>query len=467
MFDERFDKILKKNLEMVRPAYEPKAWDRFSKRLPESGFLSFVKTYGAWALCGIMMAGWGTTLYTLRENQLILKDLGTTARISTSDEHKPGSQTLLSASHKTDTVYIVKRTIVEHRHYTHDPVSKERVANSSKTTNNEAVKPITEIGIVAGDLLATGLNKANPGETEPVSPIAKQNVKPGGEPTDVIKHYAQAFAIDSSSLGNPSHNFARMDSVNSIFNKETVIAMIDSAWAHQSGRQNNRVTRADSLSNRHPYALEREFPVKPERTPFRLSSLQPRIGIESMISASSKGFGPSIEIFPTENFGVSVGVQASTLRAENHKALRDYNSATGKLFLVEYRSYLPSRFDRISDISIQTSVISLPLNLKYYLPLKNNLSLIVQSGTSLDISAYQQVNFESYLNQSKRRNTFEIDVKPHFFNDLMFGAGVQYRRSRILAQLSPYYVYDFRSIENTESGSNFGVKASVWLNLFK
>jgi len=460
MFNERFDKILKRNLESVKPNYQPQAWDRFSKRLPAAGFWPFVQQYGGWVLCGMMMAGWLTTLYTLRENQEMIRQIsagqnqnvlpmGATAPSLSSNGPKTPYTT-----EKTDTVYIVRKTIVEHRHYTHAGITERTwlpLNHTSKLFSNANQ-------VEASDKIA---NTANQNNILPAFHNDKKNI--GNEPKEVLMQYAMAISLDSSQMVNS----VRTDSIGRILDKETVIAMIDSAWAKQTAKQKLRVVYVDSVSERHPYALERQAPIEPKRPPFRLSSLQPRFGIESVLSQYSHGFGPSVEIFPTENLGVSFGLQASTLRAENHKALRDYNSATGKLFLVQYRSYLPLRFDRISDISIKTSVISLPVNLKYYIPLKNDLSLFVQSGTSLDISAYQQVNFESYLNQSKRRNTFEMDAKPHFFHDFMFGAGVQYQRSRILAQVSPYYVYDFRSIENTPAGSNFGLKASLWVNLYK
>ncbi len=81
--------------------------------------------------------------------------------------------------------------------------------------------------------------------------------------------------------------------------------------------------------------------------------------------------------------------------------------------------------------------------------------------------ADQQVRYESYYRGEEQSHAFETDAQPRFFHNFIFGAGVQYRRPRISAQLSPYYLYDFRSLINTSAGSNVGVKASIWLDLFK
>ena len=472
MFNERFDKKLKQNLESVKPEYHPQAWDRFSKRLPAAGLWPFIQLYGGWLLCGMMMAGWLTTLYTLRENQDIIRQISSdhNRNVMTNGGTKESlTETILKApsmAKKTDTVYIVKKTIVEHRYYTKekDGDQQNSISGNETTTSNRAItnrELAFDNSVLASDKFGSKMKQVNISSKFPSDnkPIAR-------EPKKYFIQNRLATSIDSSTIENSSIS-AKTDSVGKELDIETVIAMIDSAWSKQSAKQKLRVTYTDSLSERHPYALEQKMPSEPKRAPFRLSSLHPRFGIESITSQYSQGFGPTIEVFPSENLGVSFGLQASTLRAENHKALRDYNSATGKLFLVQYQSYLPMSFDRISDISIQTSVVSIPVNLKYYIPLNNALSVFVQSGTSLDLSAYQQVNFESYLKQSKRRNTFETDAKSAFFHDFMFGAGVQYRRSRILAQVAPYYVYDFRSIVNTAAGSNLGLKASLWVNLYK
>lgn len=454
MSSERFDKILKKNLESVRPAYQPHTWDRFSKRLPAVGFLPWFQQYGGWALAGLMMAGWLTTLYTLRSNQELIKDLTASqkkevARVQPEDRLNNGpaknSSGGLSAA-KKDTVYVVKRTIVEHRHF----YSDNRVAATGNSHLPDHLEKLQKTSTAPTTAQPHPVNEA-PAEKNSFIPITQDQV--------VSKNSDTSIAVTE----NTSALTVIADTGRTEVRSDETIAILDSNRAVQTYNYKFLAALVDSISSKQAYLP----PAKPKRPPFRLSSLQPRLGLESLLSLHTYGIGPVVELFPTENLGLSIGIQASTLEAENHKALRDYNSATGKFFLIQYRDYLPHRFDKIEDISIRTTVISLPISLKYYIPLKRDLSLFVQSGTSLDLSAYQEVDFESYLNKNKRRNTFETDAKPNFFHNFMFGAGVQYTRSRIMAQLSPYVVYDFRNIENTPAGSNLGLRASLWVNLFK
>ncbi|GLU53460.1 hypothetical protein [Dyadobacter frigoris] len=461
MSSERFDKLIKKNLESVRPEYQPPAWDRFSKKLPAVGFFPWVQQYGGWALAAMMLAGWFTTLYTLRENQELIRQLSNQPGRNMAYENNAGRGSVqtdqVTKTNKsvalTDTVYIVKKTIIEHRHfYDSPPDGRNRFAENGKDPDR---KISTNTPVFTSD----SNSEINDIHEEKETLLTK---------TSEAENHREADKNTFLEKGSIAHNTesgtnTEADTTEKVTDEDRFNMLLDSNRVIQAYNYKVLAALVDSLSAKKTAAPV----IKPKRPPFKLSSLQPRLGMESLLSLHSYGIGPVVEFFPAENLGISLGIQASTLEAENHKALRDYNSATGKFFLVQYRSYLPSKFDRIEDISIKTSVVSLPISLKYYIPLKKNISIFVQSGTSLDLSAYQQVDFESYLNNSKRRNTFETDAKPNFFHNLMFGAGVQYKKSRILAQLSPFYVYDFRNIVNTPSGSNLGLRASLWLNLFK
>jgi hypothetical protein len=449
MSDQRFDKILRNNLESVRPPYQPAAWDRFSKRLPERGMWPWLKQFGGWALCGMMLAGWGTTLFTLKENQALIRQL--TGQMSSLSQTNPSAVTTPSpeissrqAVYKTDTVYLVRKTIVEHQY-----------VNAPKGNSPEHVN----MGSPYFEEIKSG--KAN-GHAVQASSSWSNDTKNGAgnmqpKTSYGLPDYQSAQAVHDGMVSDTVKSAASTTSV-----LPTDSIAIQNAFQYKSIK-----SLLDSISERRSSHPQEPVVTPITRTPFHLSALQPRFGIESHVALHSYGFGASVELFPTENLGISVGIRASKLEAENHKALRDYNSATGKLFVVQYSSYLPSRFDRIEDISIKTTVVGLPLNLKYYIPVKNNLSLFIHSGTTLDLSAYQQVNFESYLNRSKRRNTFETGASAHFFHNFMFGAGVQYQSGRISAQISPNYIYDFRNIENTPSGGNLGLKGALWINLFQ
>ncbi|MEZ0612411.1 hypothetical protein ACAW74_28135 [Fibrella sp. WM1] len=481
MSNERFDRLMKQNLESVRPGYQPSAWSRFRKRLP-LGFWASLLPYGGWVLSALMLTGWMTTLYTLNTNQLVIKQLTKTLPVRTESVNLTPAPSAPAApavsTHRVDTVYVVQRTVVEHRYI------REREANVQISGNQES-NQVRSSNDPANRRQSRSEREADSARSGGILEESKPLAAPHPTTSDTDKRDQPSWSNTSGSRPDKpgsgdviSSNQARqilpsptkgsiVDSANRVITEATAAIPVDS---NQTLNGRSTLTKVDSVTQKPakpeviPSASE---PAKESRPPFRLSSLQPRIGIETGATLDGVGVGPAIEFFPTENLGLSVGVQASQLQLEEHKELRDFNAATGAEFIEKYRAFLPAQYDQIKDISVRTSLVSLPVNLKYYVPLRRNWSLLFQTGTSFDIAAYQQVRYESYYQGNEQYHSFEVDAQPRFFHNFMFGAGVQYRRPRISAQLSPYYLYDFRSIVNTPAGSKVGIKASVWLDLFK
>ena len=115
MSEERFDKLMRQNLKSVRPAYEPRAWERFEKRLPATGFLPWLSHYGGWLLSGLILTGWITTLYTLHEDRQVMRQLS--RQLANLAQPTTGAAVV---NKLIDTVYMVKQAVVIHRHV-YDP----------------------------------------------------------------------------------------------------------------------------------------------------------------------------------------------------------------------------------------------------------------------------------------------------------------------------------------------------------
>lgn len=489
MSNERFDKLMKKNLESVRPGYQPATWDRFRKRLPVVGFWPWMLQYGGWLLSGLMLAGWLVTLYTLRENQQVIRQLSTRATPVQPRPVAPAApRPALTSSHRVDTVYIVQRTVVEHRHV-YEPAAggpelsdntrprygpKLAAGNPVAAESSRIPSSVDKYGTVAQPTIASRPTEQTSQPAQTINPAAAPTTtRPAGKGIQM----PNPSPVNSNPVpGNPAHGTDPVptlptpaDSVNRTIAAATATMPVDSIRAEPKRAYSIKTDSAAQKPLATPVAapMPAAQPAEQRRPPFRLSSLQPRIGVETVGTLNGAGVGPALELFPTENFGISVGVQASQSQLEEHKGLRDFNAITGTEFVEQYRANLPAQYDRIEDISVRTSLVSLPVTLKYYVPLRRSWSLMFQAGTSFDVAAYQQVRYESYFQGEEQSHAFEINAQPRFFHNFTFGAGVQYRRPRISAQLSPYYLYDFRSLINTPAGSNVGVKASVWLDLFK
>ncbi|KAA9356402.1 hypothetical protein [Larkinella humicola] len=460
MSNERFDKLMKKNLEAVKPGYQPRAWDRFRKRLPLSGFWPWLLQYGGWVLSALMLTGWLTTLYTLQENRRLLETVHKTLQSTTQTEVRQP----VAPVQRVDTVYIVKRTVVEHRHSYRslaDATDRSGLVRSTevlKGSGNET----EPFGSKPAKRTTEAESRRQPGfGARLVSPAPPMNANRSGKTPNRVWSAGSRTPVTDDSLQTLAQTDPASGEKREDVGQALVPIPVDSQikTPPDSAAQNGAVA---------PASLRAQVPkIEPKRPPFRLSSLRPRGGIETLLTRNSVGIGPVIEVFPMENLGISVGLLATRQNSEKHRGLKDFNSATGQEFIEQYRPYLPAQYDRIEEISIHTSGISLPITLKYYVPLDPKWSLSFQTGTSLDLAAYQQIKYESYFRGDEQHHAFSLKAEHRVFHNFLFGGGVQFHQSRLSAQLIPFYLYDFRSLADAPGGSNIGLKASVWIDLFK
>ena len=410
MSNERFDKQIRQKLQTPQPPPDSSRWNRFRGRLPVPSTAGWWTQYGGWVGGGLSAVGLVVALILLyqlhqRISQLEQENrsLQTTRPPATASVQP--SVPIPATPSRTDTVYIVRKTIVEHRYLVSPNTDRFGVGENELTRR-------TPLGNVPPYRVASQVVPNDSARTRnTVNPLPESSPLPLTE-TPVMS------SIEEKKVEVPAQPEA-----------------------------------------------QKVAPV-PSRPPFRLSSLRPRLGVESTVANHGMwSVGLSAEFFLKDNLSFSTGVQIAQQRAKNHQKLRGYNSDTGKNFEEIYRSHLPARYDQIDDIRIQTSAVRVPVNLNYYAPLRRNWLLAFSVGTVLDMSVYQTVQFESIYVGSEQFNSFEVNARNKVFHNLTFGTGLQYQRRRLSAQVTPFLLYDFRSTDYSATGGKLGLKGSVWLNL--
>lgn len=469
MSDEQFDKRLKNHLDTYRPSLPPNAWDQFRRRLPVPWPIRWLTQYGGWALGGLAtmgLLGLLSVWYNQKQELNQLHELISTLTISQSHP----KNALADPPLKRDTVYIVKRIIIErlsqpYRSLT-EPASTLRPDNTLPDPESVGISPtMTQGAVNTAEKLSRTSVAANPADkpvtvptTKPASPrpSAPVSIKSPTTQPQITTPPIVAATVEAIQPSAAIDNMAQLAVTAPV--AMPVHALADSLAASQPKRV---------ASEPAPPILPTQQPERstPQSQSVKLQPLRPRIGLTTMVStAGSIGVGPSAEIFLHTNLSVSAGLLASRNELENHDRTQDYNQVTGQEFIEKYSAYLPRQYDRIEDIRILTSMIQLPFNLKYYTPLSKKWSVLFSVGTNLDLSVYQNVNFESYYQGYERHNSFESHAKSSPFHDFMFGTGIQYQHGRVIGQLSPFWQSNFRSTDYSNQRNSFGINLSLWLD---
>ncbi len=457
MSDERFDKFLKKNLESVRPAYNAGAWARFQKKLPVSPLGAWWLTYGGWVVSSVLLSGWLVTFYLYRKQNETIKTVQ--HQINTLiEDNALRSKKLQKTTHiqaietgrRVDTVYIIRKTIIEHRNKAYalaEPAASPAVPDSgpADTQHPQAVPDTAAGNLVPPNDLAAGTTPKAPSQ----KPVSADKQVTGNKP-------ASGSPAPADSLAAPQP--ANADLAQTATTDSTAVA--------------TATQRPDSPENKPatvlPVATIKNQPndTKPNKPQLSVRQLAPRIGIQTLGNMTGFGAGFVFDFQVADKINLSLGLQAQHMHTEKHNELEDYNSATGQEFTEIYKNYIPAKYDHISEISISETFLTLPVSLNYYIPLKKRWSAYVNTGTQLNLSGFQEVLYETFSGGRESHRSFEFRTSPDLFTNFIFGGGFQWQRKNIAVQAGPYFKYVFRRDLTSTIKSSAGVNASVFLNLF-
>lgn len=459
-------------------------WDRIRGRLPVPWYASWFGQFGGWAVGGLATASLLVTLYVWYTQQQELTQLheqiATLSRIQTPVSSAPPSRPLP----KQDTVYIVKRVVVVHRYVprtTMEPTETELTQAVQLTRPDYSVADSTQTEAVpqaasVSRLPANG-NVSTPGQNTSIAHTAplsgsKQRALPAKRRKAVTK---------AMGLLAPENQSVPVDVARSSTTRTPSTVLTDTT---QAGAQ--RASSTDSIAQAtppnptriakvevqqptepkpaNPPSAEPKAPKTASKPAFSLASLHPRLGLATQLTtAPISGFGPMAELFFSKNFSLSTGLLISKQGGDHD----DYTQPNGQDFVDTYKAYLPAQYDRIEDVSIQTSLLQIPFQLTYYIPLPKSWSAFVSTGTQLDLASYQSVRYECFTQNTEHHYAFETKAANTVFHMVQVGVGMQYQYKRFIGKLSPVWQYNFRNTSYADQKNNLGIQFSLLMDLTK
>ncbi|MDP5120712.1 MAG: hypothetical protein NWQ46_03900 [Spirosomaceae bacterium] len=435
MSDERFDKNIKQKLESVRPAFEESAWKKFRTAMPLPWYTTLFQDWGGWIFGGIASAAFLTTLYfnylQQKTNELLNEEIST---IKSVQNLQVKIDTVLIEKYLIDTVYVVKtvRQIVE-------VPARQDLANSRFIVGNTA-------------------------ENEPF-----------GVSRSVEKHPVSSESLVGVGSSNSSENSITKNQksdassdVNTAKIPDKSIAESGESVREEPVSEKEKITTTDKPSVADLTIPETKT-AEVAKKKFKFPYVRTRVGLAGdYLGLKVPSVGPTAEFFfGYSNLSLSTGLLFSSPQENSFAATRDFNRFTGKQFEELYKDMVrpqqPQR--KIEDITIQTSFIKVPIAFNYYINTRSNFDFMFTAGTRLDVSVFQDIQFQSSLLSEQTNERFESRPKPKVFSGLFYGMGLQYQKGRFVGQFTPYFDFRFRQSEYLAIPRNFGIKASVKYDL--
>lgn len=208
-----------------------------------------------------------------------------------------------------------------------------------------------------------------------------------------------------------------------------------------------------------------EPPRSPKKT-FRWPEINTRLGLNVGYGfKNSMDVGPAFEVFMGKSLSFSTGVSIVSHPESEYFNPKDFNTKTRQDFGELYQPHLPPKSEKIEDIHIKASMLTIPLNLNYYLPLNKQWDVKFLLGTNIDLRLYQNVKFESHIDGDEYYSSFDTEQKKGFWHSITFGTGLQYHSKRYAFQLTPAYIYHYRETDFLSPKRNFTLTGSVLIDL--
>ena len=411
MTEDLFEKKIKAKFDLIDKPVSASLWKKIDRQIEKPWWVLFWSRY-AWPLYATLATG--ILAYTFYQNSMISKDLtnlnNKLSKVST-------EKTLVNTVYHKDTVYLEKTIYVKNSNQEIKSKSQEKALekyiNSLKNefqeytqfVENKYIKPSLE-----------NLNKSN-----------KENLQ------EIVQ------AVESSN--------------------QKVIQTIE-----ESPKIAEKLP--DSLLIPERKKVEPEV-VLEKKKKFTIPNYESRFGLASDISFDkSFGIGPTFEWFMGKTLSFSFGTIFKNYPEQEYFSTKLFNLATGKDFLKLYGSEFEIP-ELIEDIKIKTTILELPMHLNYYHPIKQNWDLKFSYGTHLDLKTYQTLDVEVHAIGEESYTKIQNKTKNASLHNMVFGAGLQYRKNRYIFQLTPTYTYNYREVEYQKAGGAFGLKGNLFIKLNK
>ncbi len=493
-----FDKKIKEKLEGIRPEYSDSAWKNFSRLMPTPWYVSLFRDFGSLIYGGvatIALVGTGVLYFNQKtENERLFEE------ISTLKNQAPTAitDTVLVNSVVHDTVYqtIEKiRTVYVNSNQPGNAKPDAMAANSTQEGNsgkdldNKEVR--NSLTYKAEPTTTTKLNNnvtksaevlesdfSQKGEKNKKETLAAANLN---TPTNVNKvsqiadteknlptDKTEVFSANDQNNEEVKSSGININEGKTIEKSESVNAKTANTFeSTKAAESTDKMADTETSSNASDIILDEpseELRNLPEKKKIKLPKINTRVGLSTdYLGMKLLATGPTVELFLGKKFSFNAGLLISGQESVRDKAPQDFNSRTGYQFQDQFKSH----FDRyvpqqISDITIKTSFLKMPLSLNYYISTWSRFSFMVSVGTKLDVKVFQEVDFKSNNIFGQNYLTrFENRPNPKVFNNFNYGTGVQYQYKNMVIQAMPYFDFNFRKTNYFSPPNKFGINASL------
>ena len=185
-----------------------------------------------------------------------------------------------------------------------------------------------------------------------------------------------------------------------------------------------------------------------------------QLSIGSRITSQKLGMGLTAGLFFINKISIESGLRICFLPTENFKDKGELFGHKPHDFNHGIEDHIHDR-NNISDLSLSSRLIQIPVYLNYYLPLKRNYLISMKLGTDLDVNISQKLSYNEPHGGMKQPNTFRSNGEIIMWNNLFLAFGIEKRWKSVILQMQPSISPQIISVFYKPKGLEFGFDAGL------
>ncbi len=524
MKTKKFEEILRRKLESLKPDFQEQDWDKF-QAFQQHAAPSFWQTYGHWlgyAVAVLTTATVAVLYYNQsRQNDALLREMKelreqiVTGTQASADRLGAGIDSveagLISrrpytgaepAMAHSDTIYIVEPRVI----YRDRPVFENSNAPRSQTESpGSTALAISEnqseqkVGKSEKQITTDETNRVRENATQDLSPALNESTFRSGkentvtnienstpQPESAKLQSGKALPNDVASNKVPvpietppqvrlPHDRLAFENIQSL-PAPSLPEPGKTEYRHLMNRMPGSTRKRDIqiVAKSDKVVESKNTPAKPAATEntekiTKEESLLPkfglnlpfRVGAGQQWEGHTRAFSLWNEVLFGEHWSAQTGISWQKLEDQKFFDVKIFDQKMRSDFRKYHADKLPPSFD-IFNISASTKVIGIPLNLTYRNEIGRNFTYFVGAGTNVNLIARQTLSFDfKRPSRDYGQESKERNIPFPVFNNVNALLGVEKRWSPIVLQLSTLLNTRFKTFPFLDDRVDVGLQVKV------
>jgi hypothetical protein len=506
MKTDNFDEAFRRKVESFHPPFRDDEIDRVqgyvNKHIPLSLWQRFGHTFTYTLGSIVIVSLLSTIIYQAYENKTLLskisdlsKELKQKQVATITTKNTPKSVTVEKIDTVFVTKYVEKQTSIDNDVEENNDVEQisdlPQNTESIKTNtvqNQNSIRQVAQPKDIISSKAIENISKPSVSnqlvgvstfEPERTNLVVKQ--KP--ERSEVFLETGKAATVSAESTtnaGKQESTILSSEPTNLVSNITGDLAEIENISTFKglyikelNGKlyNSNDLKNISSLTNRKFYVANFVAKTKEHKSfnfpTIGMPTLKYRIGIGTNADFGQLGTSVLTDILFSKRWSLTSGLNMSLLGFERFGDEDDFKRKTNKNFRDQHPVNIPIG-NSIEDIEEHQFLFRVPIYLNYRYPLRKDYSLLLATGTDLDIKLKQFTSYSHYdffADEKYEGIEEKIPVVP--FNNWLLSVGAEKRWKYFSLQLSPYFSYQLRPLSYRKDNFTFGFKLNGFYRLSK